>query len=411
MTHRMAGFGFGPVQAGLFAAEARQSGNFADITVAEVDPALVAAIRNGGNRCAVNVARRDGIDVVEVEGVAPVNLADPGELPCFAAALRDATEIVSALPSVACYEAGGDRSPAALIAGALAAGGADATVVYTAENNNYAAETLAEQVLRRTSTPAALRPHRFLNTVIGKMSRVITDPAEIARLGLAPMTPGFGRAFLVEEFNHIIATAAALEGFSPGIAVFEEREDLLPFAEAKLYGHNAVHALLGFAGRAAGITAMADLRGKPAIMTAARTAFVDEIGAALVARHGHTGDPLFTPAGFRDYADDLLARMTNPWLHDTVARTIRDPVRKLGYDDRLFGAMRVCLEHGVEPATLAAGARAGIAELRVRRAAYGVPDCSLDEIFAWLWGGRAPADTDRRIMDLVRAAALPGDDR
>ncbi|MEZ4612253.1 MAG: hypothetical protein R2838_18735 [Caldilineaceae bacterium] len=31
------------------------------------------------------------------------------------------------------------------------------------------------------------------------------------------------------------------------------------------------------------------------------------------------------------YADDLIARMVNPFLRDGVARVARDPARKLGW--------------------------------------------------------------------------------
>jgi mannitol-1-phosphate/altronate dehydrogenase len=98
----------------------------------------------------------------------------------------------------------------------------------------------------------------------------------------------------------------------------------------------------------------------------AREAFVLESGAALVARHRGLGDPLFTEAGFAGHAEDLLARMGNPWLRDRVERVCRDPARKLGYGDRLFGAMRLALACGIRPARLAAAARAGVEYLAGR---------------------------------------------
>jgi mannitol-1-phosphate/altronate dehydrogenase len=55
--------------------------------------------------------------------------------------------------------------------------------------------------------------------------------------------------------------------------------------------------------------------------------------------------------------------MTNPFLSDTVARAIRDPLRKLGCSDRLFGALRLCLANGVNPESLAVGALAGLRAL------------------------------------------------
>jgi hypothetical protein len=87
---------------------------------------------------------------------------------------------------------------------------------------------------------------------------------------------------------------------------------------------------------------------------------VDESGTALVARFGGV-DPIFTPAGMRAYADDLIARMVNPYVRDTVARVGRDPARKLGWEDRLVGAMRLAMSAGMTPRRYAVGVAAALA--------------------------------------------------
>ena len=96
------------------------------------------------------------------------------------------------------------------------------------------------------------------------------------------------------------------------------------------------------------------------IMAAARAAFIDESGAALVKKYEHIHDPLFTGNGYRAYADDLIERMVNPHLNDLVSRVTRDARRKLGYDDRLFGTMRLALAQGIEPIHMAKGAAAAL---------------------------------------------------
>ena len=54
--HIFTGFGFGPIQGGLFVKEAFQSGNFARIVVSEIDAELVDAVRaNKGSRRAQQV--------------------------------------------------------------------------------------------------------------------------------------------------------------------------------------------------------------------------------------------------------------------------------------------------------------------------------------------------------------------
>ena len=67
--HVFVGFGFGPIQAGLFVHEAFQSGNFARIVISEIDAKLVAAVRANGGSYYVNIARADRIEVVRVDGI------------------------------------------------------------------------------------------------------------------------------------------------------------------------------------------------------------------------------------------------------------------------------------------------------------------------------------------------------
>lgn len=92
-------------------------------------------------------------------------------------------------------------------------------------------------------------------------------------------------------------------------------------------------------------------------------AFLDESGVALIKKYTHLGEKLFTTRGYQEYTDDLLEQMTHPFLADTIERAMRDPVQKLGLNDRIFGTMTLCLGQGIEPKNMALGAAAGIAYL------------------------------------------------
>jgi mannitol-1-phosphate 5-dehydrogenase len=240
----------------------------------------------------------------------------------------------------------------------VAVGGPQA-VIYTAENNNHAAEILKEQVIGEIPIKhqsVVNERVRFLNTVIGKMSQVLTDPEEIRNRALAGITPDIKRAFLVEAFNRILISKIQFDQpFDRGMATFIEKEDLLPFEEAKLYGHNAVHALGGYLGSFLGLHYMADLKALPGMMDFLRKAFIEEAGQALMRKY-HNLDYLFTMQGFEDYVDDLLQRMMNPFLLDRIERVTRDPARKLGWNDRLIGTMRMILNSGRQPVRFALGA-------------------------------------------------------
>jgi mannitol-1-phosphate 5-dehydrogenase len=408
MKHILTGFGFGPIQAGLFANEAFQSGNFSRIVIAEIDQQLVDAVRANNGSYYVNVAAAGGIEVIKIAGVEILNPNVDEDRRLLIEALSCSTEILTSLPSVSFYDTG-DNSVASIIGSGLQSSEAKAIIVYTAENDNRAAEILEESIAEKID-PSYLNKIQFLNTVIGKMSRVVSEPAEILENRLKPIAPNLEKAFLVEEFNRILVNRSCLSGFEPGIEVFIEKDDLLPFEEAKLYGHNAIHALLAYLGAFKGCSKMKELKNDERIMKIARDAFINESGAALIKKYSHLNDELFTEAGYKIYAEDLLERMTNPYLADTIERAGRDPIRKLGLNDRIFGTMSLALEQGIEPVNMALGAIAGVAFLLQRANENNLPDdlsfedwrragdTEIKEILHWIW-----AKTDSKYTaELIR---------
>jgi len=65
--------------------------------------------------------------------------------------------------------------------------------------------------------------------------------------------------------------------------------------------------------------------------------------------------------------------MVNPFLRDSVERVGRDPQRKLGWDDRLVGTLRVALQQGVRPSRYAFGTAAALAVLDRRTLETSIP--------------------------------------
>jgi len=361
------GFGFGAIQAGLFLFEAHRSGLFGRLVVAEVIPEVVDAIRASAGRYRINVATRSGIEKHEVKGVEILNPRVPRDRTVLIRRIAESSEIATALPSVDFY--GSDKKDD--VVGILRAGlqrkpdGAKfpPAIIYAAENNNHAAEILAELLLKSSRRRPAAESFECLNTVIGKMSGVVTDTKQMAEQALAPVAGRLDRAFLVEEFNRILISRIQRPGFERGITVFEEKKDLLPFEEAKLYGHNATHALLGYLLLMRGAALMSEARQDHGLMRLVRDAFLEESGKTLCRKYAGL-DELFTEAGYREYADGLIERMLNPHLCDTVERITRDPRRKLGWNDRLVGTMRVALGQGIVPHRYAKGAAAALAVLQ-----------------------------------------------
>ena len=164
------------------------------------------------------------------------------------------------------------------------------------------------------------------------------------------LVPGLGRGHLVEAFNDIY-TSSAPGVDDVGIAGLVPKPDLVPFEEAKLYGHNTVHFVLALLLRERGEVSMDAAARHPDLRDMALAIMVDECGAALCRKHGGV-DPFFEPDAFRAHAEDLVARMASPVLKDSVERVLRDMERKLGWNDRVAGAMRLCLAQDVTPTHL-----------------------------------------------------------
>ena len=105
----------------------------------------------------------------------------------------------------------------------------------------------------------------------------------------------------------------------------------------------------------------------------------------------------------------------NPFLADTIERAGRDPVRKLGYGDRIFGTMALALEQGIEPASMALGAMAAIAVVIKEIIGDELPSelrfndwrklagAQIGDIIKWIWADQA-GEYGPELTRLVRDA-------
>lgn len=367
------GFGFGAIQGGLFARHAVAA--FDRVVIAYRRPEVIAALRAAGGYYGLNIAHEDAVISEQVGPVEMFNMYDASERAQLIHAVAEASEVVTALSSVDDYAEG--RSSVA-IANVIAQGLErrlehdpqmhEPGIFYAAENHYQAAERLRDALWHALATTVTPEQQQvltartaFLNTVIGKMSGTVPVSVPVTasnslRLDLLPIVPGAERAFLVEAFDTILVSACP---FVRRLDRLIEKPDLRPFEDAKLYGHNAIHALAAFVGQALGLEYMQQLRQQEGLLPWLLAAFTEESGAALIRKYAGI-DALFTPVGWAEYAEDLLARMTQASLQDSCARVARDPLRKLAWDDRLLGTLRLAYGQGIAAERLAFGVWAAL---------------------------------------------------
>lgn len=363
------GIGSGPIQTGIFVSGASRCG-FARIVLADVDCELVEAVRKSGT-LTVNTAERDRVRTDTYDGIAIYNPADAEDAAALKAVAATADAICTALPSTALY-----RHVAPWLTDAFDSAPDRCRFVYTAENSTTAADELMQLV-------GAYAHTHYLDTVIGKMSKVFN----VEESDLPPLAPGFDRGHLVEAFNDIY-TASAPGVDELGIEGLYPKAPLHPFEEAKLYGHNTTHFMLAALLHVRGCRYMDQAADHPATLALARHILVDECGAALCRKHAGM-DPFFDPETFACFAHGLVERMTSPVLRDSVERVIRDPERKLGWSDRMIGAVRLCLSQAVYPVALA--------RVTVDIAAGGLraTGTALADKLVALWNGAPPDEIAR----------------
>lgn len=157
----------------------------------------------------------------------------------------------------------------------------------------------------------------------------------------------------VEPYHELPVDAAGFRGPIPDLISLKPFAPFDFYIKRKLFIHNLGHAVTAYLGWLRQIESIADAIQDKAIRSLVRQAMM-ESAAALASAY---------PVSLADlsaHVDDLLERFANRRLGDTVFRVGRDPLRKLGHEDRLAGALLFALKQNIEPMAIAVGLAAGL---------------------------------------------------
>lgn len=162
-----------------------------------------------------------------------------------------------------------------------------------------------------------------------------------------------GLDVFAEAYDRLPVDGAAIRGDAPELPTLERHDPFQAIIDRKLFVHNMSHAATAYLGYLRGHEfiwqAIGDARVREIVAKA-----IDESCEALAKAYGSDCAELAA------HGADLLRRYANRALGDQVVRVARDPIRKLAQGDRIAGAMRLCLDHGVEPAHISVAAAAGL---------------------------------------------------
>ena len=308
------------------------------VTFVDIDSGLVARLNEAGGYTIRLVSDQGD----ETRWIHPVDAVDGRDGNAFAEALRRADCLavsvgLAALPHLARPIAAGlrlrwseQRPPLDIL---------------ICENGLEAPAVLSKAVMDQLGDAEQVRLHRevgFVETCIGRMVPASGDDTA---------DPLLVRA---EPYAELPVARDAFRGLLPSI------RGMVPYApfdypvRRKLYVHNMGHAVAAWLGHRAGCRFIWEAVGDESVRAVTRGAML-EAAEALSMEYG------VLPGELADHVDSLLERFANRRLGDTVERVGRDLVRKLSREDRLIGAMRLCLRHDIEPLHIAQGLEAALA--------------------------------------------------
>ena len=171
---------------------------------------------------------------------------------------------------------------------------------------------------------------------------------------VARMVPVMDKRFGVDDPLFIVAEAyhklpydvTAVKGVFPEISGLKPVQNFPSEVDKKLFIHNLGHATLAYFGYLKGYEyihqAIADEEIKNLL-----DEVLNETSTSILRKY-----PDLDRVEINEFVEDLKERFFNPLLMDTVYRVGRDPIRKLGEDDRIIGGIALCQSQKVFPAAI-----------------------------------------------------------
>lgn len=156
-----------------------------------------------------------------------------------------------------------------------------------------------------------------------------------------------------EEYSLLPVAKSGFKGEIPRVRGLLPCHNFLAWEERKLFPHNLGHAVSAYLGYLKGYTYIWEAIKDPEILEKVKGA-LREAGRAVVKKHK------LSPQEEEEHEEDLLKRFSNQALGDTVFRVGRDPLRKLGSEERLVGGAKLALGWRVVPEEISLGIAACI---------------------------------------------------
>ena len=151
----------------------------------------------------------------------------------------------------------------------------------------------------------------------------------------------------VQNFWELPFDASRIKAPMPeGMICLKPIYEFTGFLERKFYTYNAANGTTSFVGALLGYKYIADAAHDERILKLLDGVYT-ETATALSKKHNFPFDEQWA------FTRTSLNKLQDRNIVDYIERNARDPMRKLGPDDRLVGSARLCVEYGVKPESLA----------------------------------------------------------
>ncbi len=216
--------------------------------------------------------------------------------------------------------------------------------IIACENMVRGTTHLKGEVYKYLDTSLHAKADQLIGFVDSAVDRIV-PPAEAANDDPLEVT--------VESFSEWIVDQQQFKGEVPEIAGMEKTDNLMAFVERKLFTLNTGHCITAYLGCLHGHRTIREAIENPVIRTQVKQA-MHESGEVLIRRYGFDRDL------HNAYIEKILSRFANPYLVDEVNRVGRQPIRKLGANDRLVKPLLGTIEYGIENKALLNGIAAAL---------------------------------------------------
>lgn len=198
--------------------------------------------------------------------------------------------------------------------------------IIACENMGGASDYLKEEVLKYLNKDETEYLNKYIGFPNSAVDRIV-PPYEGEKSNIADVR--------VEEFSEWIVDKTAIKG-NLDIKGMVLTDNLKAYLERKLFTLNTGHAITAYMGYSLGKKTVKESIEDMEVEKIVKNSMI-ESGNVLIKSYN------FEKKAHHEYIDKIISRFKNPYLLDEVSRVGREPLRKLGYNDRLIKPFRMAV--------------------------------------------------------------------